>query len=1071
MSWKEGDLVFFFHPKHSWVAGNVVGSGKGIFSCKANDVLRKVIGETVDKLKEEQITQCREDLLEENVNDLLSLTILHDATLLRCLFLRYMKDIIYTNIGAIVVALNPFNFKIPKYMDSMMPEYLNEGDRIEKNVPHSWAQAHNTYYEMVLDKGDQCILISGESGAGKTEAAKIVMKYLAQISAKRGTAEEKAAGLAVGTKLTMCSPVLEAFGNAKTVRNDNSSRFGKFMKVKFTPDGKLVGAFTIKYLLEKSRIITASEKERVYHSFYVVVRGKSHGLRLAADKDYKSLNSGKCLNNKEFDTEEAYEEVVDSMKNIKMNDQEIKSAWSLTAGILWFLNVAFQDDGEGSKIDPNTAPALQQAVTLWKVNASNLLTELVTTTFEIKGALTTKKLTPVQAVDGRDATCKALYDSVFSWIVTKCNDTCDVPDTGGNWIGLLDIFGFEDFEKNSFEQICINLANETLQNHYNTYIFTKDMEECKAEGVDVQDIKCPDNKPCLMLITGKMGIMDLLDEECSLGQGTDEAFLTKCDQQHNKNAFFAKSKLIKSTFVINHYAGNVKYNVEGWLEKNRDTLKDALKLLLRASEDPVIAELLPVPLTADQKKGKALTVGGFFKSQVGSLMDVINSTNPHWIRCIKPHPAKKPLMFDGISTMEQLESSGVLGTVKIRKAGYPIRPDFERFAKRYLIMANASGGAQPATTASPASPKPGGKGAAAAPPPAADTGGSTDWKKLCEKIIAYAGITGKDMSQVGKTKVFLKSEAYPVLERKRGELLLKYILRIQAWGQGTLCRKSLCKPYWDMKWGNAAMVVQKEYRDYVSRSQEIRRERARLRKEMEDRIAAATSNLIKEEQDAREALWEECGPHDYEIMRNQLAGLIEKEKEKLELTKGERVDLENKEYAARVALYNEFAQQGSELAQLRLTEVMVWAEIELYSLGSTEFSGRDRVWVEEEANARELRRQVTLINTGLMLQQSQLREERARYVWKAMEVLQREEMKKRFRGLRREQEERGEVKALAAHHFETVSAAQRRKHKLIRRRERQLSQLHGMWSREADRVGGAAGSYYEQDEGADNIEW
>eukprot|EP00759_Apiculatamorpha_spiralis_P021184 PhF_6_TR26182/c0_g1_i1/m.37216 len=192
MSWKEGDLVFFFHPKHSWVAGNVVGSGKGIFSCKANDVLRKVIGETVDKLKEEQITQCREDLLEENVNDLLSLTILHDATLLRCLFLRYMKDIIYTNIGAIVVALNPFNFKIPKYMDSMMPEYLNEGDRIEKNVPHSWAQAHNTYYEMVLDKGDQCILISGESGAGKTEAAKIVMKYLAQISAKRGTAEEKA---------------------------------------------------------------------------------------------------------------------------------------------------------------------------------------------------------------------------------------------------------------------------------------------------------------------------------------------------------------------------------------------------------------------------------------------------------------------------------------------------------------------------------------------------------------------------------------------------------------------------------------------------------------------------------------------------------------------------------------------------------------------------------------------------------------------------------------------------------------------------------------------------------------
>eukprot|EP00760_Papus_ankaliazontas_P027861 PhM_4_TR3456/c2_g1_i2/m.73570 len=649
MDFKEGDLVYFMHPEHSWIVGTVQAAGK-TYTCKAADEGRKVVGVTVDKLTANDVTMCREDVLDEDVNDLLQLTVLHDSTLLRCLYVRYMKDIIYTNIGAIVVALNPFNFKIPRYMDDQMVNYLKEGERIEVNLPHSWAQAHNTYNEMMSDRENQCVLISGESGAGKTEATKIVMKYLANIAFKHGTDEQKQAGVEVGIRLSSCSPILESFGNAKTVRNDNSSRFGKFMRVKFNPAGQLVGAHTTKYLLEKSRILTASPGERVYHAFYLVARGSDKGpFGLIADDKYKSLNAGKTLHNKEFDTGEEYDAVKKAMLGIGMAESEIHSVWSCTAAILSLPNLEFKVADDASAIDDGTESFLNTALSLLKVDAESIKKEFVTTTLEINKSFTTKKLSVVAANDGRDALCKALYDGMFSWLVEKCNETCDVPDTGGNWIGLLDIFGFEDFEYNSFEQICINLANETLQNHYNTYIFSKDMEECRAEGIDVTEVKCPDNKPCLNLVSGKMGVMDMLDEECAIGErGTDLGFLDKVDEKHAKNPFYEKKKTAKSSFIVKHYAGNVTYEVPGWLEKNRDTLKDDMRKMINNSEDDLIKTFVAPPLTQEQKKGRALTVGGFFKTQVQALMEVINSTNPHWIRCIKPHPAKKPLMFDGV---------------------------------------------------------------------------------------------------------------------------------------------------------------------------------------------------------------------------------------------------------------------------------------------------------------------------------------------------------------------------------------------------------------------------------------
>ena len=825
MSFNVGESVFFHHPKHSWVLGQVTATDGKTYSCKVDDPARNDAQQgTIDKLKPDHLQPMQADVLDERVDDLLNLTILHDSTLLRCLYLRYMDDIIYTNIGAIVVALNPFNFEIPRYMDTQMQHYLAEGPVIRRNVPHSWAQAHNTYYEMINDKGDQCILISGESGAGKTEATKIVMKYLAAVSCLNASASENEAGRAVGIKLSSCSPILESFGNARTVRNDNSSRFGKFAKVKFSGTGVLIGAHTTKYLLEKSRIITASLNERVYHSFYIVTRGRFKAqLGLELETNYKSLNSGNCLQNKEYNSPEDFDEVCGAMKGVGMSEEEIWSVWLIPAGILSLLNLNFTEDGEGkSVIDESKAKYLQHTTRLWGIDEVALRRELTTKTITLPGqGQITSRVNVGAAIDTRDALCKAAYDGVFSWLVDKCNTLCDVPATG-NWIGLLDIFGFEDFEKNSFEQLCINLANETLQNHYNAYIFTKDMDECRAEKIDVTEIKCPDNGPCLDLICKTGGIIPLLDQQCAV-DGTDEKFLDDVFANHGNDApkkhpFLFQPKIKGKTFTIHHYAASVVYDVAGWVEKNRDTLRDEVKILMRRSNNQIVKIVLPEPIPMEDKKGKQLTVGGFFKDQVKQLMDVINSTNPHWIRCVKPHPAKKPKHFDGIQTMNQLESSGVLGTVKIRKAGYPVRLPNEKFLRRYQAIA-------PAGATSDAS---------------------------IQAILDAAGIGEKARSQRGLSKVFLKADAYQVLEKKREAALQVTILELHRICAGYMPRKRMFAAYVNkhravlLKAKREREEKERAERESAERAKKEAEEKARLAREAEERRRLAEVKRLEE---------------------------------------------------------------------------------------------------------------------------------------------------------------------------------------------------------------------------------
>eukprot|EP01065_Artemidia_motanka_P044167 TRINITY_DN6243_c0_g3_i1.p1 TRINITY_DN6243_c0_g3~~TRINITY_DN6243_c0_g3_i1.p1 ORF type:complete len:1109 (+),score=384.57 TRINITY_DN6243_c0_g3_i1:97-3423(+) len=810
---EEGALVFFEHPEQSWILGHVSKWDGKKGACKGSEGDFKA-----DGLDSEQITIARDDTINEDKDDLMSLTILHDATILRCLKIRYMRDVIYTNIGPIVVALNPFNFKIPWYTDDNMPKYLAEGDRIEVNLPHSWAVAHNTYHELINDQQDQCILVSGESGAGKTEASKIVMKYLANVSTKMGTEEQKVAGLAVGGKINMTGPPLETWGNAKTVRNNNSSRFGKFMKVRFNSDGLLVGAFVIKYLLEKSRIVSAGPNERVYHSFYLAYRGKDQAallLNAGPAESYSNLNSGKCLTNPEFDSAEEYQEVCDALVGIGVPDAEVLSMWKVVAGVMHSQNVEFDADGEGSQVKGQTMPHLERAGQVWGVqDLAALKKELCVTTLVIQGKPVEKLLNPAKAADCRDSLSKHLYDNEFSDLIEICNRLLDKSDGSGNWIGLLDIFGFEDFEVNSFEQVCINLANESLQGHYNTYIFARDMDECRAEGIDVTSVVFPDNSPCLQMVSGKGGLMALLDEECALGKGSDDGFLSKIVDKFGggKNPFFGMKKLSKTSFIIHHYAKSVEYTIDGFLEKNRDTLKDAFKLMMRESADSYIAKLLPQP-DPDAKK---LTVGGFYKTQLRDLMDLINSTNPHWIRCVKPHPAKKPLHFHGLSTFAQLSSAGVLGTVKIRKAGFPIRIPFGEFYMKYRVLGD--GQLDPANA-----------------------------QASSKAILGKADLDAK-LAQMGKTRVFMKTEAYIALETLKKQKLTQSAVVVQAWCLGYCSLQGVRKKVF----ANNQDTIEKLRGEVVAKLAEKRAREAEERRRREEEEA----KRLAEEAEARRR-WEE----------------------------------------------------------------------------------------------------------------------------------------------------------------------------------------------------------------------
>eukprot|EP01062_Namystynia_karyoxenos_P063598 TRINITY_DN563_c4_g1_i1.p1 TRINITY_DN563_c4_g1~~TRINITY_DN563_c4_g1_i1.p1 ORF type:complete len:1765 (+),score=590.00 TRINITY_DN563_c4_g1_i1:119-5413(+) len=778
-------LCFWKHPTESWLLSKVLSAEDGDLRLQPCDedgeVARDVEGGECQSCDEWSVEPLVEGSLEE-VRDLLHMPYLHESVLLHHIRKRYWADRVYTNIGPIVLALNPYNFKIPHYMDDRMPAYIEEGQGAlhggSQQMPHSWCTAHDAYWSMRTDGKPQSVLISGESGAGKTEAAKIVAHYLAKCSTHCAHAEAREEAVRITSKVEASSPLLEAFGNAKTVRNDNSSRFGKFMKIQFDRDGMLVGARTQHYLLERSRIVTHAPNERSFHAYYQLVAGASdqerERYRLHDRKKVGWIYRGYEPDPTELEEDATnYAEVRRSMDVVGISAEEQQGVYDILAGILHLQTVEFhaeaaEESGHGHEtaaLSEENSETVRFVCSLWGIDHAAFEKELLSSTSVVRSETYVKKLRPQQAAGVRDGVTKSLYEHLFTWLINRLNALLDAEEkmAPSQWVGLLDIFGFENFARNSLEQLCINLANEQLQNHYNRCVFRRDLEEYKAEGIGTASIDPPDNTPTLQLIVGSKekgaaGIIDLLNDSCKTQQSNDDQLLHQLDDafapqgKKAKHSQYVKSRIANHCFTVKHYAADVEYCIDGFREKNVDHLKEDIATILRKSSSDLIRGLVPEP-PPDDGKGKrktggavVATVAAGFKQSLAQLIDVIDLTTPHWIRCVKPHSAKKARMFNGREVMDQLLCAGVLETVKIRKSGYAIRLAHEDFRKRYKLVA-----AYPGTHAEAAA-----------------------------ELLRHMGFE-HEQAQIGRSKVFLKDQAYRTMENARAEAQTKHAVVVQQW--------------------------------------------------------------------------------------------------------------------------------------------------------------------------------------------------------------------------------------------------------------------------------------------------
>ena len=570
---------------------------------------------------------------------------------------------------------------------------------------------------MLRDNKNQTIVVSGESGAGKTVSAKYIMRYFATRESpdQPGKRSKGRADIMSETEEQILStnPVMEAFGNAKTTRNDNSSRFGKYIEIMFDKKTEIIGAKIRTYLLERSRLVFQPLKERNYHIFYQLVAGATDAERqqlgLLSVDDFDYMNQGGAPIIDGVDDKAEFDATRKSMSTIGVDAGKQAEIFKVLAGLLHLGNVKIAATRNDSALSPDD-PALMKATDLLGIDASDFAKWTVKKQLITRGEKIISNLTQQQATVVRDSVAKFIYSSLFDWLVESINQslaTNEVLERVQSFIGVLDIYGFEHFAKNSFEQFCINYANEKLQQEFNQHVFKLEQEEYVREQIDWKFIDFSDNQPCIDLIEGKLGVLSLLDEESRLPMGSDEQFVTKL--HHNfaadKQKFYKKPRFGKSAFTVCHYALDVTYESDGFIEKNRDTVPDEHMDVLRRSSSPFLREILDSasairekesamapakPAASGRRMGVAAnrkpTLGGIFKSSLVELMHTIDSTDVHYIRCIKPNEAKEAWKFEGPMVLSQLRACGVLETVRISCAGYPTRWTYEEFALRYYML-------------------------------------------------------------------------------------------------------------------------------------------------------------------------------------------------------------------------------------------------------------------------------------------------------------------------------------------------------------------------------------------------
>uniref|UniRef100_A0A1I8QA92 Myosin motor domain-containing protein n=1 Tax=Stomoxys calcitrans TaxID=35570 RepID=A0A1I8QA92_STOCA len=765
-------------------------------------------------------------------NDLTSLSYLHEPGVLHNLRVRFSeRQIIYTYCGIILVAINPYA-ELPLYGPNIIRAY--RGRSMGELEPHIFALAEEAYTRLEREKCNLSIIVSGESGAGKTVSAKYAMRYFAAVGGSESETQ-------VERKVLASSPIMEAFGNAKTTRNDNSSRFGKFTKLLFKNNMgvmNLTGATMHTYLLEKSRVVFQALGERNYHIFYQLCSARNEYPELILDHQdkFQYLNMGQSPDIDKISDKEQFKETIQAMQILGFDSRQISDILNILAGILHLGNVKIGNkykknseeiDSEGCEIYHDDIN-LRILGELLKINSDELRKWLKMRQIESVNELVLIPINIQTAEAARDALAKHIYARLFQYIVSVINKGLNNDRKQSYFIGVLDIYGFETFETNSFEQFCINYANEKLQQQFNQHVFKLEQEEYLKEGITWTMIDFYDNQPCIDLIESKLGVLDLLDEECRMPKGSDESWARKLVEKCTKFPHFEKPRFGNTSFFVKHFSDTVEYDVYGFLEKNRDTVSKELANVVRSSKMSLCKQLMEmeeidtlsadaakthtlggrVVISAARKPGEVATeprrrvtpskqqrrsVGSQFRDSLSSLIATLHATTPHYVRCIKPNDDKIAFKWDAPKIVQQLRACGVLETVRISAAGFPSRWSYMDFYMRYQLLCHRS------------------------------LLNKNDLKQSCRNIVVK-WIADEEKYRFGNSQIFFRAGQVAYLEQIRANLRKKYITIIQS-----VIRRFICRQKY-LRLRKTALGIQRYGRGYLARlkAQQLREARAAL---------------------------------------------------------------------------------------------------------------------------------------------------------------------------------------------------------------------------------------------------
>ncbi|XP_068104682.1 myosin-1B-like [Hyperolius riggenbachi] len=830
-----------------YVKGFITGRDGGKVTVDTDD------GKTVT-VKEDQVSPQNPPKYDK-IEDMAMMTHLNEASVLYNLKERYAAWMIYTYSGLFCVTVNPYKW-LPVYDPIVVNGY--RGKKRMEAPPHIFSISDNAYQFMLTDRENQSVLITGESGAGKTVNTKRVIQYFATIAAvgdpqKKKESSNKLQGT-LEDQIIQANPLLEAFGNAKTLRNDNSSRFGKFIRIHFGTTGKLSSADIETYLLEKSRVTFQLSAERSYHIFYQILTNKRpevvEMLLLTTNPyDYASISQGE-ITVKSIDDEEELMATDGAIDILGFTPDEKNGIYKMTGAVMHKGNMKFKQKQREEQAEPDGTEVADKISYLMGLNSADLLKALCYPRVKVGNEYVTKGQTVQQVYNAVGAITKSVYEKLFLWMVIRINQQLDTKLPRQFFIGVLDIAGFEIFDYNSLEQLCINFTNEKLQQFFNHHMFVLEQEEYKKEGIDWEFIDFGmDLAACIELIEKPMGIFSILEEECMFPKATDTSFKSKLYDQHlGKCKNFEKPKPSKGKaeahFALVHYAGTVEYNITGWLDKNKDPLNETVIGLYQKSSVKLLSMLYSSYSGTDapdagkgggkKKKGSSFqTVSALFRENLGKLMTNLRSTHPHFVRCLIPNETKTPGIMENHLIIHQLRCNGVLEGIRICRKGFPSRILYADFKQRYKIL-NAS--AIPGKE-------------------------FIDSKKASEMLLGSIDVDHTQY-RFGHTKVFFKAGLLGTLEEMRDDKLAAIITSTQALCRGFLMRLEFKKM---VERRDAIIVIQYNTRSFMNvkhwpwmklyfkikpllKSAETEKEMANMKEEFEKTKEALTKSEARRKQ-------------------------------------------------------------------------------------------------------------------------------------------------------------------------------------------------------------------------------